>query len=250
MNRQHLGLGTPVPDYSIYAGPTFGPFLWVKFRTIASILRGVPVLGFASIQFSMRKSLVILFALALMCQASPKPVPPKVAANSNSAAKSRSTPNLDTALVRKLYSNGDFEHAINILETGSKEKRVYEHKDSVFILKHLGVMYAAKYETREKGKYYLHKLLTVEPTAQIFDMYASDMIYTIFKNIQAEYAESNGHNSASTPQTAGIPKTSSPSKGRKTLYWVGASTVAAAFGVTAYFLLATEPSKGDPHQLK
>jgi hypothetical protein len=31
------------------------------------------------------------------------------------------------------------------------------------------------------------RLLDVEPTARLMDMYASDMIYMIFKNIQDEY---------------------------------------------------------------
>src|SRR5258706_10058147 len=94
---------------------------------------------------------------------------------------------MDTAKIRKLYLDGDFEEAIEILETGIREKRPFNHGDSVFFCNHLGVMYAAKYHTREKRKYYMHMLLMVEPTARILDMYASDMIYMIFKNIQDEF---------------------------------------------------------------
>jgi hypothetical protein len=85
--------------------------------------------------------------------------------------------------------DGEFEAAITMLEDNLKETRQYQHDDSVFIYKHLGVMYAAQYETREKGKYYMFRLLQVEPSAKIMDMYASDMIYMIFKNIQEEYQQ-------------------------------------------------------------
>ena len=90
---------------------------------------------------------------------------------------------VDTAAVRKLYLDGDFEQAVEILETGLNEKRPFDHADSVFIFKHLGVMYAAKYETRERGKYFMHQLLLTEPTAKIMDMYASDMIYMVMDAI-------------------------------------------------------------------
>src|SRR4051812_15590847 len=86
-------------------------------------------------------------------------------------------PALDTARVRKLYQDGEFDQAIGILETALKEKRVVDHSDSVFVFKHLGVMYAANESTRERGKYFMLQLLTIEPTARIMDMYASDMIY-------------------------------------------------------------------------
>lgn len=93
----------------------------------------------------------------------------------------------DTTSIHKQYLEGDFEEAIDKLETGLKYVTPLSHEDSVFIFKHLGVMYTAKYETREKGKQYMLRLLDVEPTARLMDMYASDMIYMIFKNILDEY---------------------------------------------------------------
>ena len=106
---------------------------------------------------------------------------------------------LDTAHIHRTYLEGDFDLAIELIEDARKYGGPFSHKDSVFIFKHLGVMHAAKYETREKGKHYMVKLLEVEPTAKILDMYASDMIYMIFKNIKDEFeatrpqlAESSG----------------------------------------------------------
>lgn len=153
--------------------------------------------------------------------------------------------------VRKLYLDGEFDQAIDILETTMREKTGFNHLDSVFIFKHLGVMYAAKYETREKGKYNMHQLLMVEPTARIMDMYASDMIYMIFKNIQDEFEatrrrpeplsgkkDSNSHSSTWEKE----PK----SKGRgSALLWVGATGAVVAAGVTAYIVLSDDPKTVD-----
>ena len=93
---------------------------------------------------------------------------------------------LDTTTVHKLYMEGEFDRAIVILERAFKENRIPTHGDSVFALKHLGVMRAANSVTRETGKRYLYQLLNIEPTVRIADMYASDMIYKIFQNIQEE----------------------------------------------------------------
>jgi hypothetical protein len=93
----------------------------------------------------------------------------------------------DTASIHRVYIDGDFEQAIDMCESALRSPKQMAHEDSVFLYKHLGVMYAAKYETREQGKRYMFKLLQAEPTARIMDMYASDMIYMIFKNIQDEY---------------------------------------------------------------
>jgi hypothetical protein len=162
------------------------------------------------------------------------------------------TGKIDTAKVRKLYMDGEFEEAISILENGRKENHSFNHSDSVFIFKHLGVMYAASYETREKGKYFMYQLLTVEPTARIMDMYASDMIYMIFKNIQDEFA-STRHRYESPDSLASVTNKDAPqksptlkvdnSKGYATLFWVGATTAVAVAGVGAYLYVVNQPGK-------
>lgn len=164
-----------------------------------------------------------------------------------------STRVLDTALAHNYYVNSDFDQAIIILEKGLKEEYHLGHEDSVFIFKHLGVMYAAKYDTREKGKYYMHQLLTIEPTARILDMYASDMIYMIFKNIQDEFeasavrydrAESHlAGNSPTGPRPTSRSSKSENKGGHAALYWVGGTSIAVAAGVAAYFVFADEPKQ-------
>ncbi len=180
-----------------------------------------------------------------------------------------SKPALDTASVRKLYQDGDFEQAIGILAAALKEGKVNDHPDSIFVFKHLGVMYAANDATRERGKYYMLQLLLIEPTARIMDMYASDMIYMIFKNIQEElastqlkYNRAEGHvsgnaavsgNGAIDPKPpADKPPADRPKSGdKKTHYWVGVTgvlVVLTGVGIAAYFL--SEPKSASTKTLQ
>lgn len=131
----------------------------------------------------------LILSIGLVCAApktSTKPLSKPSATPSVTIAEARRAA-FDTTAIHKQYVEGDFEEAIDKLESALKYVTPLSHDDSVFIFKHLGVMYTAKYETREKGKQFMMRLLDVEPTARLMDMYASDMIYMIFKNIQDEY---------------------------------------------------------------
>jgi hypothetical protein len=159
---------------------------------------------------------------------------------------------LDTTGIHKSYLEGDFDHAIDMLETALKYDGVKTHEDSVFAYKHLGVMYTAKYETREVGKKYMYQLLMIEPTARIMDMYASDMIYMIFKNIQEEVEISRGkpRYAAEGPGTDTTHRREPPPKSKKRTwpYWAaGAAVAGVGLGFTAYFLLDEEPKPGTNH---
>ena len=167
-------------------------------------------------------------------------------------------PRLDSAKVHMLYVEGEFDQAINILEANLRDTRQYNHNDSVFIYKHLGVMYAATDATREKGRYYMHRLLMVEPTAKIMDMYASDMIYMIFKNIQEEYEAT--HVRKERPDSAEVaarlnrrPRETGndeanaareePHKGGSGYIWLGAAAVAVAAGAATLYYISEEKPK-------
>ncbi|MBW8887629.1 MAG: hypothetical protein JF616_07715 [Fibrobacteres bacterium] len=167
-------------------------------------------------------------------------------------------PRLDSARVHTLYVEGEFDQAINVLEANLRDTRQYNHNDSVFIYKHLGVMYAASDATREKGRYYMHRLLLVEPTAKIMDMYASDMIYMIFKNIQEEYAETHEHSAQPDSGDAMLrvsgrphePESHEPAAAREEpkksgsgYVWLGAAAVAVAASAATLYYLAEEKPK-------
>jgi hypothetical protein len=167
---------------------------------------------------------------------------------------------VDSAKIHSLYLEGEFDTAIAMLEANLKETRQYRHDDSVFIFKHLGVMYAAQYDTREKGKYYMNRLLSVEPTAKIVDMYASDMIYMIFRNIQDEFEQNRlfmGMQGQNRPRNDSLaeakPKkdsvkanpqlAASHSSGGAKWIWGGAAVATVAAGVGAYFLMNEQQPK-------
>jgi hypothetical protein len=163
--------------------------------------------------------------------------------------------NLDTARIHATYLDGDFEQAIRLLEAALKSKKTMNHADSVFIYKHLGVMYAATPATREKGRYYMLQLISIEPTAKILDMYASDMIYLIFRNVQEEFETRHGKPAIASPAdtvpppVASVPKETAPAQpvarqaGQRkgTLYWVTGGAVVAAGTAGLLFILLDNP---------
>ena len=143
--------------------------------------------------------------------------------------------------------DGEFEPAIDRLEHILAEGLLKNHEDSVFAYKHLGVMYAAKYETMEKGKGYMYRLLAIEPSVKILDMYASEMIYMIFRNVQAEYQMRTARIGGS-----GIPVPLDTAKGkslppkdrnRNWQYWTAGTMVVVGAGISAYFLLQDGPAQ-------
>jgi hypothetical protein len=158
---------------------------------------------------------------------------------------------LDTNAIHALYMDGEFELAIKQLENASSKGLLKSHADSVFAYKHLGVMYAAQYETMEKGKGYMYRLLSIEPTVKILDMYASEMIYMIFRNVQAEYQiRTTDPKTLSSVSASAVHSDSAKAKvyisaeRRRTWpYWTAGALAVAWIGATTYFLLQEHPSQ-------
>lgn len=163
------------------------------------------------------------------------------------------TDRLDTAAVHKLYLDGDFDPAIAILERAKKENRLKSHEDSVFAFKHLGVMYAANYGTIEKGKQHMFLLLSVEPSVRIMDMYASDMIYMIFKNVQEEFVISHtrlkpDNGAKPLPDSARINPHPTISSRTVWPYWTAGAVALVGVGATTYFLFNHSASPGTHYE--
>ena len=94
---------------------------------------------------------------------------------------------LDQNKIHALYNNGDFEPVISVLEDFMKRNKTYSHSDSLFIAKHLAVVFSANPATREKGKYYMFRLLELMPSAKIVDMFVSEEIDHIFEKVKEEF---------------------------------------------------------------
>ncbi|HLP41458.1 MAG TPA: hypothetical protein VK465_08130, partial [Fibrobacteria bacterium] len=73
------------------------------------------------------------------------------------------------------------------IEAFTKANRVYSRGDSIFIAKHLAVVHSANPDTREKGKYYMYRLLELLPSAELVDMFVSDEIDRIFDRVRKEF---------------------------------------------------------------
>jgi hypothetical protein len=169
------------------------------------------------------------------------------AAEFRGPTSSSKTDGVDTARVRALYMDGDFEEATELLEVARRNNQLKSHGDSVFTYKHLGVMYAAKYETMERGKQFMYQLLNIEPTVRIMDMYASDMIYMIFRNVQAEFeirharpndaSQGKGNFNSGAGDSAQVKPKVRDSKKAWPYWTAGAMVLAAGVGVSAYLIL-------------
>lgn len=107
---------------------------------------------------------------------------------------------LDTAAVHAIYTDGDFDEVISNLEPYLTQKLPMSRAESLFVFKHLGVIFSKDAASREKGKYCFRKLFDLNPEAQILDMYATDDIYAVFRTVRDEWALS--HPEYTSSQTA------------------------------------------------
>jgi hypothetical protein len=85
------------------------------------------------------------------------------------------------------YNEGDFERVVAEIEAFQKANKTFTRGDSIFISKHLAVVYTANPNTREKGKYYMYRLLEMVPSAELVDMFVSDEIDRIFDRVRKEF---------------------------------------------------------------
>lgn len=191
---------------------------------------------------------------------SAKDIHPNTKANSASstAAKGVAGPAvLDQKRIHAIYGEGDFERVIAAIDSFTHANTTYSLDDSVFIAKHLAVIYTANPATREKGKSYMFRLLTLLPSAKIVDMFVSDEIDHIFEKVREEYTvrqeqlgqdkpthqESSRYaNDKMTMQARNDPETADPPRERTGIaahpyYWIaGGVTVIAVTGAVLYIL--------------
>jgi hypothetical protein len=174
---------------------------------------------------------------------------------------------LDTVSIHTHYSDGDFDKVIAALDPLLGDKSKMSHPDSLFLFKHLGVIYSKDPGTREKGKYCFRKLLDVDGQAQILDMYATDEIYQVYRTVKEEWALTHPGASAPAPstsaavtpnndqppvtsaspapnQTMPMPTAKANRKGPSWKTWTAAGgAVAVTAGLTTWYLLSQQPDK-------
>jgi hypothetical protein len=162
---------------------------------------------------------------------------------------------IDREKITEFYFDGDFQKVMHALEHFRKNNPNAAKDDRIFMFKYLSVVYAANPDTRDKAESYMYQLLKMVPTATLIDMYISDSIKAIFKNVKEEYqarmqyldskksTEPDQKQVSAEPPPSpktGADKDPSPGKNgrsKKWIWWtVGGVTVAGA--VTAFVLLS------------
>src|SRR5689334_11986953 len=83
---------------------------------------------------------------------------------------------LDQARIHALYNDGEFERVIRALDPYAKGECACARGDSIFAEKHLAVVYAANPDTRERGRFHMHKLLDLVPGGDLLDMFVGDEV--------------------------------------------------------------------------
>lgn len=170
---------------------------------------------------------------------------------------------LDQKAVHEAYNEANFDYVINILENFVRTNKSYSHSDSIFVAKHLAVVYSANPATREKGRYYMNRLLELVPSAKLVDMYVSEEIDRIFEKVREEFLtrqqsfgiESSAMNlparpgqepvSGSPGNAAAAPAVAPAKKGKGFIWFAGGVGVIAAVGTAAYFAMHETPPAED-----
>lgn len=187
-----------------------------------------------------------------------------------SAPEAGAISTLNQAKIHAEYNEGNFESVTTALESFMAKNKTYSLVDSIFIAKHLAVVYSANPKSREKGKYYMYRLLAMLPSAKLIDMYVSDEIDRIFDKVREEYLarqksfgvdstqvslpqkspsrqEREGlaaqePNSAAGESGKAKPAASRGGPRKETRYLIAGGTVLVAAGVAAFFMFSDSPT--------
>lgn len=177
-----------------------------------------------------------------------------------SAATVGAVDRLDQKRLHSDYNEGNFEKVIATLEGFMSSHKTFAFEDSVFIAKHLAVVYSANPDTREKGKYYMYRLLALLPSAKLVDMYVSDEIDRIFDKVREEFISRQRNFGVDSTRVATPEQAPSGARGKETApttrsangkqrhtgLWIAGGTAVAVAGLTAtYFISMRDESEPD-----
>lgn len=140
-----------------------------------------------SVLSALIRSSLVLFLVASVFAAQTPPPPAAASAAPAAAAQAPAGSTLDQKAIHNAYNEGDFDKVTKLIEAYTKSNKTYPRNDSIFIAKHLAVVYSANPQTREKGKYYMYRLLEMMPSAELVDMFVSDEIDRIFEKVRKEF---------------------------------------------------------------
>ena len=177
--------------------------------------------------------------------------------------------------IHAAYNEGDFDKVTALIDAFNKANKTYSRADSIFIAKHLAVVYSANPQTREKGRYFMYRLLEMMPSAELVDMFVSDEIDRIFDKVRREFiarqkgfgvdsAQISMPDKASTGSSAAdgnaakpAPAASGPSSEylaaspsakqpvwKKNGFWIAGGVGLVVAGTAAYFIYTQDEPTG------
>ncbi|MDB5051706.1 MAG: hypothetical protein JWO30_4777 [Fibrobacteres bacterium] len=114
---------------------------------------------------------------------------------------------LDQGRIRSYYHDGEFDKVIKDLEGFLKSGKSCPSADSLFIEKHLAVVYAANPGTRELGRYHMFRMLDLAPGSDLLDMFVGEEVDAVFEKVRKEYSL---RTAAKKPAPAAVAKAAAP----------------------------------------
>jgi hypothetical protein len=141
----------------------------------------------------------------------------KPAAAAKPAAKNSPTDTVDQKRVHSEYGDGNFETVVQILEDFRSRHEHYRTVDSVFIAKYLGVIYASNPDSREKGKYWLYKMLQMEPKSDLVDLYVGEEVERTFDKVRQEFIVRRNYRGINDTRLAKAVEDDGPAKQKDTV---------------------------------
>jgi hypothetical protein len=208
-------------------------------------------------------ALLMAFAARPVLSAAPAPAPAP-------APAAKSAVPLNQKDIHAAYNEGDFDKVVTLIDGFNRANKTYSRADSIFIAKHLAVVHSANPQTREKGRYFMYRLLEMMPSAELVDMFVSDEIDRIFDKVRKEFLarqKSFGVDSAqiSMPEKASRtapaakpePAQTGPSSEyqaasksdkqpfwKKNGFWIAGGVGVAVAGTAAYFIYTQDEPTG------
>ncbi len=158
---------------------------------------------------------------------------------------------LDKDAISHSYFEGEFSRVLPPLEAyrqsfpGNAKK-----EDSIFVYKYLSVIYAADPKTRQKAESYMVQLIKLMPTIELIDLYISDNIESIFKNVKKSYEQQQAyvgshdvygrykdHGKNGTGEKTVTPVKIKEQHSHKWVWWTLGGVGTAAIVSTAFYVL-------------
>jgi hypothetical protein len=142
------------------------------------------------------------------------------------------------------YFEGEFSRILPPLEMYRQSFPASATKeDSIFVYKYLSVIYAADPSTRNKGESCMVQLIKMKPTIELLDLYISDNIASIFKDVKQSYLQQQKY--VREHDLVGNTKSDSVSQSKTSsnqwIWWTTGAVGAAAIATTAVVILNDNP---------